>query len=265
MVKSKITNLIDLMLTFVLSFIFFIVFFSYFLDGMTLIFMCSFSVSLIICALIRLRHEKSDKNKGNIDTSDKVLTQFIYNDETFAFDFTKKALQKKFNLKVITRKDYFIVGTTAVFVKLNLEVITHAQVANMYAKTRKFAKKIIVLSIKGADKEAKATIATLPPPTINIFDGNKSVRFFAWLGLLPNIDIKLDVKNKVNFKRILKSFVERKKARRYFFVATILLVWSLLVPKNLFYIVVASICLVLTLLCFIDISKLLSNKQSKTK
>lgn len=254
--KSVIAGIIDNILTFLTATFFSIAVAGYFSSDYKIIIAAALTCAVCITALTDMLREKRKPLEN--PRIKEVLTQFIYNDEKFAFDHVRDALSKKYTAE---SKGKFILvnGTTAVFVRLKPGKISGKDISYIYGDARAHAKKIVVLSVDGADGDCLAVADALPDPKIFVFDGKKTFELLEFLDALPETEITLKRK-KATAPEFFRACVSPPRARRYFFVSLILLVSSFFMPQSIYYIVTASVCMVLGIVSKIDIAEKLRKK-----
>ena len=256
--KSIVAGIIDNVLVFLTATFFSIAVASYFTSDYKVILASSIAAAVCITALIDMFREKR-KPLENPQIKE-VLTQFIYSDESFAHDFIRDALAKRY--KVQDMGKYILVnGVTAVFTYLKPQKISAKDVAYIYGNARTVAKKIVVLSVDGADADCNKVLSVLPSPEIHIFDGEKTFRLLQTLNALPETELVLR-RNKASVAEFFRACVSPPRARRYFFVSLVLLFSSFFMPRSIYYVVFASVCIVLGIASKLNIVAKISEKRT---
>ena len=255
--KSVIAGIIDNILMFLTATFFAIAVAGYFSRDYKVIIAAALTSAVCITALTDMFREKRKPLEN--PRIKEVLTQFIYNDENFAFDYVAAALEKKHSVE---KKEKFILvnGVTAVFTRLKPGKISGKDISYIYGDARGKAGKIVVLSIDGADADCLSVTDALPDPKIFVFDGEKTFGLLDSLDALPENEIILKRK-KTSASEFFRACISPPRARRYFFVSLVLLLSSLFMPRSIYYVIFASICIVLGILSKINIVAKLAKKS----
>lgn len=254
--KSVIAGIIDNILTFLTATFFAVAVAGYFSRDYKVIIAAALTSAVCITALTDILREKRKPLEN--PKIKEVLTQFIYNDENFAFEHICAALGKKFTVE---KRDKFILvnGVTAVFVRLKPNKISGSAISYIYGDARNVAKKIVILSVDGADPDCLRIAEALPDPKIFVFDGEKTFRLLEFLEALPETEIVLKRK-KSSVAEFFRACISPPRARRYLFVSLILILSSFFMPRSIYYVTFAAICITLGILSKINVVEKLSKK-----
>ena len=247
--KSIIAGIIDNVLTFLTATFFSIAVAGYFSNDFKVILVSALTCAVCITALTDMfRENRKPLENPRIK---EVLTQFIYNDEKFASDYICAALEKKYTVE---NKGKFILvnGVTAVFVRLKPGRISAKDIAYIYGDARAHAKKTVILSVDGADTDCLAVAEVLPAPKIIVFDGKKTFELLEFLDALPETEITLK-RNRPTASQFFRACISPQRARRYFFVSLVLLLSSFFMPQSIYYIITASVCMILGIISKINL------------
>lgn len=258
MKKSMIINFIDSLAMFTLIFILAFVLIGYAAKGSVATVAAALTASLAVTAIL-LNRGKSKKNA--IDSGIKaVLDQFTYNDESFHYKTVKNALAKRYN--VTDKKKFLLVNGTAVFVELYPDKLTSSRLSRLYGTARTKADRIVILTQSGATIDAIKLTDTLPKPRIDVFDGEKTYKLLKWLDSLPEVKVVVK-KEKSRFGDVIKAALSPPRARHYFTTALLLIVWSLVFPRSIYYIVAASVLIALGVMSLIDVVERVRGRKKK--
>ncbi|MCL2061091.1 MAG: hypothetical protein FWH03_00495 [Firmicutes bacterium] len=255
---SKASEIIDGILLFLVTAFFGIAFAGYFSRSTYVILAAGITAALAVTALVRLFRKRGAPLIKKRDY-DEMWLHFFLSGETYCLEYMYNALHTRYAAE--QREGYLLVNKTAVFVHFKPEVFSFAQLCAIFARMRtEGIKRIAVLTAAGADREAKRTAALLPESKFFIADGEQVYRILRRLDALPKIEIKLK-SARLGFKEFLTRAVAPAAAKRYLFTALFLIGSSFIMPNSVYFIVVAAICIVLTVLAKIDIAKRLGNRR----
>lgn len=259
-------NIVDGVLSKVAIFMLSFFWVRYYTTNLTNILFASVTITLCITALIGiLKKRKKKMSKAEIKNMNEVFNQFIFNDTQFAIDTFHSALKqkhpeiKKYNNMILikTKKQ-----TTAFFPYLTASKLTTQEFTKMYSSSvRRKCDAIVIATIEGAETKLKQSMEYLEK-NITVLNGEKVYKLLKSLESLPEIKIKLEKKR--SFFLIFSKALSKDKTRKYIFIAIVLLISSYFVRYSIYYIVIASICIVLSLLCYIDIVELINRKKAPT-
>jgi len=251
MVKNKVALTIDRILLFIVSAFFGIVVAGYFSRNTAVILLSGLLSAFCITALCTIFGQK--KRDKNIEREvGEVMMQFFLKGKAFAFETVLEALKTRYAVTI--EKGFIVANRTAVAVRLLPEPLKFAELCRLYAARLDGVKRLLILTARGADNESKQVAGRLPDCKVTILNGEKVYRLLQSLEQLPAITIKL-LDKKRNWKGFFVNALKPKNARRYLFVALLLLFSSIFMPASIFYLVVAAVCLALAILCRVDVVK----------
>ncbi|MCL2234136.1 MAG: hypothetical protein FWC11_04540 [Firmicutes bacterium] len=254
-IKKRLVLIIDGVLTFFVASFFSIAFIGYFSRDLSTMLIAGITCALSITALIMVFQKKRrDKTLKDNDEIKEILTQFIYNDEEFSKKFFHDAFLKRYaSAEFDEEYDFLKVQGTAVFFHFSPGEMNAITLGNFYKNARKKAKKILILSVDGLSDDAEALKKLLPDPELEILDGEKVFSLLNWLGAMPEKEIVLKKPKLTGLKYFFSQALKPKNARRYFFVAFVLMFSSFFMPHSVYYIIFASLCIVLGIASKIDV------------
>jgi len=261
--KRRIVLIIDGVLTFVVACFFSIAFVGYFTRELGVMLIAGITCAISITALIMVfQKNRRDKTLNNNDEVKEILTQFIYNDEEFTKSFFLDAFKKKYETVEDDKENGFLkIQNTAIFLHFVPGEMDAVTLGNFYKNARGKAKKILLLSVDGLGDEAEALKKLLPEPDIEVLDGEKVFSLLKWLGDMPEKQIVLKKPRMTGFKYFFSLALRPKNARRYFFVAFVLMISSFFMPHSIYYIIFASLCIVLGIASKIDVVNRAKSKK----
>ncbi|MCL2375217.1 MAG: hypothetical protein FWC82_01670 [Firmicutes bacterium] len=251
MVKNKVALTIDRILLFIVSAFFGIAVAGYFSRNTAVILLSGLLSAFCITALCAIFGQK--KRDKNIEQKvQEVMMQFFLKGRAFAFETVLEALKTRYAVNI--EKGFIIANRTAVAVKLLPEPLKFTELCRLYATRPNEIKRLLILTARGADNESKQVMGRLPDCKVTVLGGEKVYRLLQSLEQLPAVSIKL-IEKKRDWKGFFVRALEPKNARRYLFVALLLLFSSIFMPASIFYLVVAAVCLALAILCRVDVVK----------
>ena len=254
-VKRHIPKIIDGVLTFIVACFFSIAFVGYFSRDLATVLAAGITCALCITALIMIfQKTRRDKSLKNNDEIKEILTQFIYKDEDFTKLFFLDAFKKKYEVNdEISDNGFLRINNTAVFFYFIPGEMDAVTLGNFYKKARGKANKVLVLSVDGLAENAANLKKLLPDLELEILDGEKVFSLLKWLGCMPEKDIILKKPQMTGLKYFFSHALLPKNAKRYFFVAFVLMLSSFFMPHSIYYIIFASLCIVLGIASKIDV------------
>ncbi|MDR2202515.1 MAG: hypothetical protein LBP26_07175 [Clostridiales bacterium] len=257
MKKRRVSGIIDGILTFLAAGFLSVAAAGYFTRDTAAILCAGLTGGLAVAyfaALFRERREPCE-NAGIRE----AMTQLIYNGKPFALGLFKSALEKTYAVEDCG--DYLLAeGVTAVFVRPAADKLTAANLAPMYAACRKRAKRLLCFGYDGADKDCRDLIDVLPEPAVTVFDHERAYAFLKSRDALPPVEIVLKP-SRSRGGGALRHALAPDKSRRYTVAALVLLLSSFIMPRSVYYIIVASLCLAAAVLSGIDITKRLKKRS----
>lgn len=259
--KSRITDFIDSILLFAsLSILGFIVV-GYFSRQTVVILISGFTFGLGCTFLINLFKDKKSLPAKKRKQLENSMNRFIYSGSDFCLNYFKTALSKKYD--IIVRNDFLIINRTAIFVYFKPQKLNLTAFSEFYGNAAEQASRILILTAYGADAQVLTTAAALEPIKTDIFSYEKVYELLKWLNAVPQ-DLPIIKKKKSTAKIFIMETFNKRKAKNYLFIALILLFSSMFMPFGIYYIVMGSVLICVSVLCQINIIERL-NKTKKSK
>ena len=229
------------------SFIVFVLVFiwcRYFIDGLFLALSIATIITIVISiAIMRIRKTKNDalnltaEQKRNMDD---VCTYLLLSTHNEIMNIFNKQIMGKICGKLIVKNNHIYIPY------FNQETF---DINNMYnlLKTTPYGYPIEIIAISFDPKVVKLSKEL---KTNNIILTSKEKMYTKYLKDI-DIDIKrkLSKASKTNFREFLKLFIRPENAKGYLFSALYILLACLIVPQKIYYMIFASILLVLALIC----------------
>ena len=188
----------------------------------------------------KLLKKQEEKNMEN------VLCQLAMNSKSQNTVLFERAFTK-LNISYVKRKEgIFLTDSKAlVLLEFRFDGFSKADVVRAYNKIDK-NEKVYILS-NNFSQEIRDFAERFNKKVVLI--SNKNVyNFLVKADSLPKITLVLE-KAKTPIKLILKEFFTKKRARGYFAVGLVTLLFSLVVPFKVYYVVFGSILLLISLVC----------------
>ncbi len=252
MKKSYISKFIDTLITFLTAAFFTMAVAGYFMGDTAAIIAAAVAGGLAMTALLSLSQAK--KQKKTDPQIRETMNQFIFGGEDFALGHFFNALCKRY--KPVSHNGFLMVRATAVFVKIRLNKLSASDTAIFYGLARaQNAKRLLILTAAGADKDCAALIKTLPDIKITVLNEEKVFSLLKALGAIPPVLIKLNKPKKAPLKDFALGALEPDRSRGYFYISFILIVSSLFMRHGIYYLCVSALCLTLGVLCRLDIKQ----------
>ena len=251
MLKNKLSELIDRALLFLVTAFFSIAVAGYFSREPLVIITVGVSSALLVTALLGFLLKKR-KPTISVKEVEETMLQFFLQGNEFCLDTVFHALQTRYEPEKHT--EYILVNQTAVYPFFSPEPLSFVQFCALYAKLNIAGiRRILILTAAGTDAQTAKTASLLPNPPVIFLNGEQTFRLLQKLGGLPEIKIMLKSKKR-SFKDFLIHALSPKTCKRYLFTAFLLIGSSFFMPSSLYYIVIAAICIVLTILSKLNIA-----------
>jgi uncharacterized membrane protein YphA (DoxX/SURF4 family) len=242
--KQKITAFIDCVLVFTVTAFFSLAVAVYFLSG-NLTAAVAAALAFATCATAFTAIAQRKRRRYRDTETDRVMNQFIYREESFAYRFVRLALQKRYAVE--SKRTWLKVNKTAVFVRLKPGVLSANDLIGAYSKARGKAEKLLILSVDGPCREARELSNALPDfSTVDVLDRDQVYGLLKWLGSLPKIEIVLK-RNPHGLRNFLNGCIAPRNAKGYFATALLLAGSSFIMAYSAYYIAAAAVCMALGL------------------
>lgn len=251
MSRFKFINIVDLLFISILIFLIIFAWIQFFLKNIIL----SIFVSIILALsfIIILRYFALKKNKLNIAKKQYTndLSRFKLAIQTMSLSNIARIIKKIIPTKYaphIIKGDIFFTRDNI----LNLftfyydDLLTEPKLLQLI-KTKQ-CEHLTIFCIDHS-QEILATSKSFKNKTITLVNLEQLYNIFT----SHNIDIdmsNIDISNpKISMRNILKNSISRNKSKGYFISGLILLLTSLIVPFKLYYVIISSVLLTLSLIC----------------
>ena len=227
----------------------------YFIDNLWISLVATIFLTIIIDLTINFVKNKRQKKKNTYKEEDEKIQQyintFIFSEDNFSVNFfyelakIKHQAQKKNKyIEVVNTNKKIILFPYFIYRDFNSD-----DLVLVYNKTKKEMSSRLIICTNTIDNNA-IKLAQKLPLDVYILDGNqvyekllKKYNYFPYL-------TKLKSETKIGFKEILSYALNKKRTKGYFIASVILLLSSFFVPYKIYYVVMATLLLILSLVSF---------------
>lgn len=269
MTTKKLSKILDTLFITIISFLISLVWLRYYFKNLTLSLILSLLITIIVTNIyivIKFRKNKKITNKKlQKQTIEDFNNYLIFASENEKSETLLNILKKKNNVEIIN--DNFIISNenskTFLHCNYSFQKISIDNIINLYKKAKQNnCNKLVIISIY-FEKECYGIINKIKDIKIKLVDSNT---FYNEVVIdseftLPNYIEKKEI-NKISIKDFFNMIFTKKKAKHYFFSSIIILLSSFIVPYNIYYIIIFTILITLTILSYVYPS---FNKKEKEK
>ncbi len=209
--------------------------------------------------ILRNRKEKEFMKAKDATLADKIAVSFAFNNEdalNFYYDLAKS------RHKVTKRSKYLIVehkiesseepSKTILYPSYSLSNFMPQDLVNILSKLKKVKFSKLVICAKDVSREAITLSNQVEGVQILILDKkdayNKLMKSY---NMFPEKITELKATTKMKIKEMVAYSLNKKRSKGYFFASVILLISSFLFRMNLYYVIMSSILLLLSLVSYL--------------
>lgn len=195
----------------------------------------------------RLKKEELIKAEG-------YSNNFIFNNKSVALNFYFKLLSKEFS--PIKKADYII------FEKENKKIILFPyykfnkllveDIIYVYNKIKNLFCDKVILCINEISEQVKKIAMKLPIKFVILNKYETYEKFMKKYDIFPAETFNFDENQKLTFQNVLEISLNRRKARGYIFASVILLISGFFVRVTIYYLIMSSILLLLSIFSYIN-------------
>ena len=245
-----------------LIFLICLVWFRYFVPNFWLSILYTVLATLVIEIslhyILRNRKEKEFMKAKDATLADKIATSFAFNPQdalNFYYDLAKS------RHKVTKRSKYLIVehkekeevnSKTILYPSYSLSTFMPQDLVEILSKLKKITFTKLVVCAKDVSREAITLANQIEGITILILDKkdayNKLMKAY---NIFPENLTELKATTKMKIKEMVAYSLNKKRSKGYFFASIILLLSSFIFRMNLYYVIMSSILLLLSLVSYI--------------
>lgn len=269
MITNKLSKIFDTLFISLISFLISLVWLRYYFKNFTLSIILSLLITLLITNFFIIITFKKNKKINNKKLQKQTIEDFnnylIFSTDEEKEEILFKILSNKNQIKKLNNN--FIISSeenkSLFHYNYSFKKISIDDIINLYKVCKKNnCNKLIITSIN-FEKECFTIINKIKDIKIKLLD---SSTFYNEVVIdsnfvIPNTLDKKEI-NKINIKDILNLIFTKKKAKQYFFSSIIILFSSFIVPYNIYYIIVFTILIGLTIISYVYPS---FNKKQKEK
>ena len=182
--------------------------------------------------------------KSDQDRAQAILNHFAVTKESETADFFESVFAKA-DTKFIRKDNRLIIAeqNAAVFFKFSFEPLSVENILSIY---REFGGgKIIILTAAKSENAEKYLPAF---ENLEIVTGEQVYLLLKKYDIYPALNEK-EIKAENKFKSILKAVFARDKAKKFAFFGFSMLLFSLIIPFPLYYIIMGSLLLIISIIC----------------
>lgn len=237
-----------------LIFLFTFIWTRYFIRQLWLALVISMVLTLIIDLSTRLISSKLNK-KRSLKAEEKEEAENMF----LNLCLSKNNLEFFYNLlssrkDCVKKKDFIICksefGEIIVFPYMKFDRLSLDAIAKIYSKVSSINPQKIIIPCGELDKESLSFSQNLPIEIIPLDKYQTYDQLYRQFNCFPEITIKYKKDKKANFKELLYYSFNKQRTLGYLFAATILLISSIFVRRNIYYCVVGSLLVLFALISF---------------
>lgn len=250
---------IDYIVTRIILFIIFLLWIRYFVRNIfiSLLFaaLAVAVVSVVMHFAFRLRRKKVENNAKKSRAIKDFTRQLIYSETAYQLDYFASVLSSRYC--VLRREDCLIVQNTdtAVFLRFSHNKLTAFDIADIYKRTRAYDKKSALIITNGMSSAAAVEAKSIGSMNISFYSESDAYLLAERAGIYPETAVTAPEKKKlIKVREFIAFAIDKKKAKSYFLSSLALVFASLILSYSLYYIIFASVLLIMTVLCLFDIN-----------
>lgn len=249
-----------------LIFLICLVWFRYFVPNFTLSILYTVLATIIIEIglhfLLKNRKEKEFMKAKDTTLAEKIAVSFAFNQEQ-ALNFYHTLAKSKH--KVTKRSKYLIVehkqtdktntqqpSKTILFPAYSLSVFMPQDLVEILSKLKKIQFTKLVVCTKEVSRETITLANQIEGLTVLILDKFDSYnKLMKTYNIFPENLTELKTTTKMKIKEMVAFSLNKKRSKGYFFASIILLFSSFIFRMNLYYVIMSSILLLLSLISYL--------------
>ena len=215
-------------------------------------------IELSLHFILKRRNEKEYMKKKDIVDAENIAVGFAFNKQQALDFFYNLAKQKYVSIK---RKNYILIDTpkddlkdnkTILFPAFSLSKFQPQDLVEILSGVKRVNYSKIVILCGDVSKEAYSLSMQITSVKVIILDKfdcyNKLIKEYNYY---PENLLELKKTSKLKLKELVAYSLNKKRSKGYFFASIILLFSSFIFRMNLYYIIMSSILLLLSLISFI--------------
>lgn len=196
---------------------------------------------------------KKSLKKEELARAEGYCNNFIFNNKSEAVNFYYKLFNK---FSPVKRADYIFFEkenqkiVLFPFYKFNKLVV--ADLVFIYNKIKNIESDKVILCINGVNEPIRKIAMKLPIEFIILDKYETYEQLMKKFDFYPEKSFNFDDNPKFTFKNILEISLNKKKARGYIFASIILFISSFFVKITVYYLIISSILLLLSIFSYIN-------------
>ena len=248
---TKVSLAIDRLLLFLVTAFLGFAVASFFSRDSILIIMVGVTIALCLTSLVTLRRHK--KQSGLDAKAIKLsMLQFFLKPTEFALDTVFNALKGRYKDAKVTG-GYIVIKRVVVYPHLHPKQLTVEKFCDIYKNLPTGARRLIILTGNGISVEASRFIASTDFKTfVTVLKPDRVYTLLNRLSSLPHIEFNHKPARRT-IRLFFKEALSPPVARRYLLTALLLIGSSFFMPASIYFIVVGSVCVVLSVLAALDV------------
>ena len=251
MTKSLFTNFVDKTLLFIVSGFLAIAVAAFFVRDLATIIVVGVTIGLSVTALVSIYQAKKISPCGAKQIKECMM-QFYLNKDDFSLQTVLNALKVRYKNAAIDG-DYILIDKVAVFAYLKPKALSVDGFCDIYKNAPKNINRIVVLTANGISNDAKNFVASINlKPYAFVSKPSQTYMFLKHLHALPMLEYKLK-SNRRTIKLFFAEALSPPAARRYLMTAILLIGSSFFMPASIYFLVVGSLCVLLSVLAALDL------------
>ena len=217
-------------------------------------------IELIIHFILEKKLEKNKLKQAEEKLAEKISINFIH-DPNKAINYYYKLcstryLCKKTKYYIEIKNELNLENASSkkiiLFPIYSFDEISKQKILEIVRKIEKLHPSKLVICGYEFSKNSYELIKNFKDFKVIILDSkNCFLKLIKFYNYYPENLKEISFQNKTNFKNILKEAITKKRAKGYLFSALILLFSSFIVRLNIYYVIISTILLTLSLICLI--------------
>ena len=249
--RGLFANFVDKTLLFVVSGFLAIAIAGFFVRNVATILVVGVTVALSLTALLSLRLHKK---QSSIDSKliKECMVQFYLRDDAFCIDSIFSAIRVRYK-NAILNGEFTMIGKIAIYAYLKPRPLSVEKFCDIFKQVPKGTRRVIILTANGTSTETRSFVGGLVlKPYVFTSSAVQTYLLLKKLHSLPIVEFK-----RKPARRTAKLFfceaLSPPAARRYLMTALLLVGSSFFMPASIYFLVVGSVCVVLSVLAAMDV------------
>lgn len=250
---------IDYVVTRIILFIIFLLWIRYFVRNIWWsVLYAAVAVAAISVAMhfaLKFRRKKIENTAKKTRAVKDFTRQLIYSEHVYQLDYFASVLS--FRYHVLRKEDFLIVQDTdtAVFLRFSLNKLTAADIVDVYKRSMAYNTRNAIIITNGMSSAALNEARSIGSVNIQFYSESDAYLLAERAGIYPEQAVTAPEKKKlIKVHEFIAFATDKKKAKSYFLSSLALVFASLILSFSLYYIIFASILLLMTVVCLFDLN-----------